>query len=94
MKFSKVFWAALLAVVVGSVISGLFWLFTLIGAVGAMGSSEAVAVMPNSILKIDLTDNITDSPVVNPFASMDFTTMSSSRTLPLLKVLRYNFKRN
>ena len=88
MKFSKVFWAALLAVVVGSVISGLFWLFTLIGAVAAMGSSEAVAVMPNSILKIDLTDNITDSPVVNPFASMDFTTMSSSRTLPLLKVLR------
>ena len=88
MKFSKVFWAALLAVVVGSVISGLFWLFTFIGAVGAMGSSEAVAVMPNSILKIDLTDNIVDSPVVNPFANMDFTTMSSARTLPLLKVLR------
>ena len=88
MKFSKVFWAALLAVVVGSVISGLFWLFTLIGAVAAMGSSEAVAVMPNSIIKIDLTDNITDSPVINPFANMDFTTMSSSRTLPLLKVLR------
>lgn len=88
MKFSKVFWAALLAVVVGSVISGLFWLFTLIGAIGAMGSSEAVAVMPNSIIKIDLTDNITDSPVINPFANMDFTTMSSSRTLPLLKVLR------
>ncbi len=88
MKFTKVFLAALLAVVVGSVISGLFWLFSFIGFVGAMGSSEAVTVMPNSILKIDLSDNISDSPVVNPISSMDFTSMSSSRTLPLLKVLR------
>ena len=88
MKFTKVFLAALLAVVVGSVISGLFWLFSFIGFVGAMGSSEAVTVMPNSILKIDLSDNISDSPVVNPFSSMDFTSMSSSRTLSLLKVLR------
>ncbi|MBQ9137513.1 MAG: signal peptide peptidase SppA [Alistipes sp.] len=88
MKFSKVFLAALLAVVVGSVVSGLFWLFTFLGIAGSMGSSNAVAVLPNSILKIDLTDNIVDSPAINPFSSMDFTSMSTTRTLPLLKVLR------
>ena len=88
MKFSKVFWAALLAVVAGSVISGLFWLFTIIGLAGSMGSGKAVAVMPNSILKIDLADNIVDSPSINPFANLDFTSMQSVRTIPLLKVLR------
>ena len=50
MKFSKVFWAALLAVVAGSVISGLFWLITIFGMAGSMGSSKAVAVLPNTIL--------------------------------------------
>ncbi len=85
MKFMKVFWAALLAVVVGSVISGLFWLFTFLGLAGSMGGS-VVTVMPNSILKIDLADNITDSPVVNPFANL--ASMSATRTLSLLSVLR------
>ena len=60
MNFMKVFWAALAAVVVGGIISGLFWLLTILGIVGAVGSSNAVAVMPNSILRIDLADNITD----------------------------------
>lgn len=84
----KVFWAALLAVVVGSIVSGLFWLLSFIGIVGSIGHSKSVAVMPNSILKIDLADNIVDSPTINPFSGMDFTSMSTTRTLPLLKVLR------
>ena len=88
MKFSKVFLAALLAVVVGSVVSGLFWLFTIIGMAGSMGGSKAVAVLPNTILRVDLADNIVESPAVNPFAGMDFTSMQQSRSLPLLKVLR------
>lgn len=88
MNFMKVFWAALAAVVVGGILSGLFWLLTILGIVGAVGSSNAVAVMPNSILRIDLADNITDSPAINPFAGMDLTSMEPTRTLPLLKVLR------
>ena len=88
MKFSKVFWAALLAVVAGSIISGLFWLFTILGLAGSMGSSSAVTVLPNSILKVDLADNIVDSPTINPFNSVDFTSMQATRTIPLLKVLR------
>ena len=88
MKFTKIFLAALLAVVAGSVISGLFWLFTILGIASSFGSSKAVAVMPNSILKIDLTDNIVDSPAVNPFAGMSLTSMTPNRSLPLLKVLR------
>ena len=88
MKFSKVFFAALLAVVVGAVVSGLFWLFTILGLVGSMGKSKAVAVLPNTILRVDLADNIVDSPMINPLANLDFTNIQPSRTLPLLKVLR------
>ena len=88
MKFSKVFWAALLAVVAGSVISGLFWLITIFGMAGSMGGSKAVAVLPNTILKVDLADNIVESPAINPFASMNFSSMQTTRSLPILKVLR------
>ena len=88
MKFSKVFWAALLAVVAGSVISGLFWLITIFGMAGSMGGSKAVAVLPNTILRVDLADNIVESPAINPFASMNFSSMQATRSLPILKVLR------
>ena len=87
MKFLKTFLAALLAVVVGSVITGLFWLITITGIAGAFGSKTAT-VMPNSIMRIDLTDNIVDSPAFNPLSGMSLTSLKTTRTLPLLKVLR------
>lgn len=87
MKFGKVFLAALLAVVVGSILSGLFWIFTLIGSLGSMGGS-AVVVPQSAILKVDLADNITDSPNTNPFAGFDYATMTSTRSFSLLQTLR------
>lgn len=87
MKFSKVFWAALLAVVAGSLLSGLFWLVTIFGLAGSVGT-PATTVMPNSILRIDLADNITDSPAMNPFANVNFASMQSAKNLTLLNVLR------
>ncbi len=87
MKFGKVFLAALLAVVVGSVVSGLFWIITLVGSLGSMGGG-AVVVPQSAILKIDLADNITDSPNINPLSGFDYTTMTSTRTFSLLQTLR------
>ena len=88
MKFLKTFLAALLAVIVGSAINGLFWFGTLMGIAGALGSSNTATVMPNSIMRIDLTDNIVDSPAINPFSGLSLTSLETTRTLPLLKVLR------
>ena len=88
MKFLKTFLAALLAVIVGSAINGLFWFGTLMGIAGALGSSDTATVMPNSIMRIDLTDNIVDSPAINPFSGLSLTSLETTRTLPLLKVLR------
>ncbi len=87
MKFTKIFLAALLAVVVGSIISGLFWMLTLLGIVGS-ANGGSTAVMPNSILKIDLAESITDSPAVNPLAGFDFMSMEQTPSISLLEVLR------
>ncbi|MBQ7855825.1 MAG: signal peptide peptidase SppA [Alistipes sp.] len=87
MKFMKVFWAALAAVVVGGILSSLLWVITIFSLAGAVGTT-AVNVMPNSILRIDLADNITDAPSVNPLAGVDFQTMQTTRNLTLLNVLR------
>ena len=87
MKFMKVFWAALAAVVVGGVLSSLLWMITIFSLAGAIGTTS-VNVMPNSILRIDLADNITDSPSANPLSGVDFKTMQTTRNLTLLNVLR------
>lgn len=87
MNFLKVFLSCLLAVVVGSILTFLFWLFLLLGVAGSMEKS-VVSVKPHSILKIDFADVITDSPSSDPFAGVDFATLRTTRRLPVLKVLR------
>ncbi|MEG2613005.1 MAG: signal peptide peptidase SppA, partial [Alistipes sp.] len=86
MNFLKIFLAALLAVVVGSILTFLFWLVLFFGVAGSMESVSTVN--SNSILKIDMAEIITDSPSIDPFASIDFATMQTTYRLPLLRVLR------
>ena len=86
MKFMKIFLAALLAVVVGGILSSLLWVMIIMGIIGT--SSTATTVLPESILKIDLAENITDSPSVNPFSGFNFTSMEVTSSLPLFKVLQ------
>ena len=86
MKFMNAFLAALLAVVVGGILSSLLWLFIFIGLAGSVESTTVVK--PNSVLMIDLAENITDAPSSNPLGMIDFNTMTVNKQLPLLKVLR------
>ena len=86
MKFLKVFLAALLAVVVGGVLSSLLWLFIFIGLAGSMESTTVVK--PNSVLVVDLAEDITDAPSANPLGAIDFNTMTIRKQLSLLQVLR------
>ena len=86
MKFLKIFLAALLAVVAGGILSSIFWFMIFMGFIGT--SSSSVTVAPESILKIDLAENITDSPTVNPLSGFDFMSMEATPSLPLFKVLQ------
>ncbi len=86
MKFMKTFLAALLAVVVGSILTFFLWIFILVGVAGSMDKS--VSVHPKSILKIDLSESITDSPSTDPFAGIDVFTLETTKQMSLMKALR------
>lgn len=86
MNFVKVFLGCLLAVVVGSILTFLFWWSLLMGVASLMEST--VVIKPNSILRIDLEETLVDSPSIDPFASIDLVTMQTTLRLPLLKALR------
>ena len=82
----KTFLAALLAVVVGGVVSSLLWVFIFIGLAGSMESTTAVK--PNSVLVVDLAEDITDAPSANPLGAIDFQSFTVRKSLSLAQVLR------
>lgn len=87
LSFGKVFLASLLAVVAGSVVSGLFWL----GIFSSLSSlmQPAVATVPEeAVLRIDLAENLVDAPSRNPMSQFDLTTMSMGGQLTLYDALR------
>ena len=86
MKFMKIFLAALLAVVVGGVVSSLLWIFVFVGLAGSMESTTVVK--PNSVLVLDFAEDIKDAPSSNPLGAIDFNTMTIRKQLSLLQVLR------
>lgn len=87
LSFGKVFLASLLAVVAGSVVSGLFWL-GLFSSISSLMQSETVAVPEEAVLHIDLAENLVDAPSRNPMSQLDFATMSVGRQLTLYNALR------
>lgn len=87
MKFVKVFLAALLAFVAGTFLCFFLWILVLVGMAGSMGGSTE-PVTDNTILKIDFSEMITDSPSMNPFAAIDFQTMQSTPQLSFFSALR------
>ena len=62
MKFSKIFLATLLAVLVSGVISSLFSLIFFFGILGSMESTTTATITPQTILKIDFAENISEAP--------------------------------
>lgn len=87
MNFIKTFLAGLLAFFAGSVLVFFFWIIVLVGIV-AGSMDKQVAVAPESILKIDFSEVITDAPSTDPLAGFDFRTMSSTPELSIFQVLR------
>lgn len=86
MKFLKIFLAALLAVVVGGVLSTLLWIVVLCGIAGSFGSTPTV-VTDNSILKIDMAENILDAPSSDPFGGINPMTMEQTGSITLYDAL-------
>ncbi len=87
LTFGKAFLAALLAVVVGSVLTVAFWMI-LFSGIGAMMTPKVVGVPEQAILHINLEENILDAPSKDPMASIDFTTMQPVSQVTLYDALR------
>lgn len=88
MKFFKVFLATLLAMVVGTVLSWVLCLVIFVGMAGSMGQTTQAVITPQTIVKIDLAENISEAPTKNPLAGFDYTTMTMAKNTHLLKVLQ------
>lgn len=86
MNFIKTFLAGLLAFVVGSFLFFFLWIVILVGIAGSM--EKSVVVHPSSILKIDFSETLTDSPSTDPLGAIDLMTMRTKRNIPLFKALR------
>ena len=86
-NFWSTFLACLLAIVVGSIIFTMMS-FMMLGAMIAAFSSEEVAYVDyNSVLKLELTENIIDNPSQNVLGSLDPLTMRVNRSTSLISVL-------
>ena len=88
MKFFKIFLATLLAMVVGTVLSWVLCLFVFVGMAGSMGKTTQAVVTPQTIVKIDFAENISEAPLKNPMAGFDYRTMTMAKSTHLLKVLQ------
>ena len=86
MNLVKTFLAGLLAVIVGTFLVFFLWIFILLGIAGSM--EKSVAVHPESILKIDFSEVLTDAPSSDPLAGIDLMTLQTTRQLSLFKALR------
>ncbi len=86
MNFIKMFLAGLLAFVVGTFAVFFLWIVLLLGIAGSM---ERTAVVPDkSILKIDLSEAIVDSPSSDPLGGLDPLTFRVTKELTMFDILR------
>lgn len=86
MNFGKTFLAGLLAVVAGMALLFFFGFMLLFGIAATF--EKSVTVQPESILKIDLSEMLTDAPSTDPLAGLDVRTLQTTPQLSLLKALR------
>lgn len=87
MNFFKTFLAGVLAFFVGSFISSFMWFILVIVMMVSM-DTDTVSVHKGSILRIDLAEQIVESPSNDPLADFDFMSMQSTKKLSLMKALR------
>lgn len=87
MGFGKTFLAALLAVVVGSGVTFVFWIM-LFSGLSAAFQTPPTTVPESAILKIDLSESLLDAPSKNPMATFDFVTMQPMAQVTLFDALQ------
>jgi len=78
-----------LATIVGVIITGAIFFIILFASIGSMISKQdkTVEIKPNTVLKIELDQIITDRSPQNPFGNFDFTSFKPTKSLGLNDIL-------
>lgn len=86
MNFFKIFFATLLAIVASVVL----FFVVMIGVITAalLDVTSTTATSPESVLVVDLQDEIVDSPVANPLSVVDWRTLSIKQNLTTLNAIK------
>ena len=87
LTFGKVFLASLLAVVAGSVVTVLFWVFVFSG-ISTIMAPEVKSVPDKAILHINLAESLVDAPSKNPMGTFDLMSMTQTSQLTIYDALR------
>lgn len=87
LTFGKVFLASLLAVVAGSVVTVLFWVF-LFSGISTIMAPEVKSVPDKAILHINLNESLVDAPSKNPMGTFDLMSMTQTSQLTIYDALR------
>ena len=86
-SFGKIFLAALLAVMAGSVLSMLFR-GILYSGFSSMMQPTQTTIPESAILRIDLSENLVEAPSKGPMAMFNFASMTTNGELTLYNALR------
>ena len=86
-SFGKIFLAALLAVMAGSVLSMLFW-GILFSGFSSMMQPRQTTIPESAILRIDLSENLVEAPSKDPMAMFNIASMTTNGELTLYNALR------
>ena len=87
LTFGTVFLASLLAVVAGSVVTVLFWIF-LFSGISTIMAPEVKSVPDKAILHINLAEALVDAPSKNPMGTFDLMSMTQTSQLTIYDALR------
>lgn len=87
-NFFKTFFACLLAIFAGSIISTFFWFIIIGSVVSIIGSSDQTFTLKeNTILKIDLSVPLVEKQSSNPLEGFDYTTFKVKQNTTLLEAV-------
>ena len=88
MKFYKVLLASLLGSLISGIIGLILWAIGIFAVVNAFSEEELTPIKANSVLEIELSQFITDSPSANPLAGFNMATMDFDEQITLLEAIR------
>jgi protease IV len=88
MNFFKIFFASLLASVVGFFVIVFFGFVFIIALAAGMSSKEDVKVEPNTVLHLNLDYMIKEKTSADPFEDFDFSSFEPSQNLGLNDILK------